>query len=466
MSSRIHDNLNLGKKALLDVRLEPVSTYLNLPDPNLASNYIPEGGEILVRDTGLNYQAQYDPLNPTILIWVCTNPAFSGSVTGVPFIVLNYSALSILYSANNLQKGAFYKISDKADAGIVLQALETKELSLHGSAVFLVPDYQLVGNYSGTPLAFGTNFGVWYTAVEASLNAGDVVIYNGLMYQCISAAALNGTEPGVNTLAYSLLSKSTTNGYIKEVDFVIYDFVADVIVNRKDKRNNSVNNNYAAFQWGNDLTRYNTVENSALFENLNSRGTIYNNYLGNSVVVTCDNTHEGVIANSTFKNRGFGYTCNANSGITLLNHCTIELDENITFSSTDDYSFLNCTSYISSFEVDLDMSVDFAAGVLTIPTNLNYAGVFKLKNNSGQTITKILNLPSFYAVRFTVQNGNTQKFSHTAVASAVTGDLVSDNATSITITGRNTAADIIEYQKTGVSSGTPLNRRYNIVKLA
>jgi len=462
----INNNFDLKKKALLDERLLPVDSYSNLPDPNLPSKFIPEGATILVRDTGLNYQAQIDPLNTNNLIWVVVNPAFAGSITGVPFISLTYSALNILYSANNLQKGAFYKITDRADAGIVLQALDTKELSLHGSGIFLVPDYQSLGNYTGTPLAYGNTYGVWFAALESTISTGDVVIYNGFMYQCISNVTLNGTAPDVNNLAYSLLTKSITNGYIKEVDLITYNFETDTILSRKDKRNNIVNNGVHLFQWGNDLTYKNTIENSANFENINSRGTIYNNYIGNSAVVICDNTHEGLLRNNTFRNRGFTYTCNANAGLTLLNHCTVELDENITFLATKEYAYLSCTSYISSFDADLNMSVDFAAGVLTIPTNLNYVGSFKLKNNNNQIITKILNLPSFYAVRFAVQNGNTQNFSHTPIGSAVAGNLVSDTAIPNAIVGRNTSSDIIEYQLTGVSAGVPLCRRYNIVKLA
>jgi hypothetical protein len=95
---------------------------------------------------------------------------------------------------------------------------------------------------------------------------------------------------------------------------------------------------------------------------------------------------------------------------------------------------------------------------LIIPTNLNYVGVFTIINNTGQTITKIVNLPASHKVRFYVENGNTQLFSHTTIANPAVNLLVSDAAAVNTIVGRADGSDFIEYELSGRK-----NRRYNAV---
>jgi hypothetical protein len=462
----INNDFDLKKKSLLDKRLTPVTTFVNLPDPNLASNFIPEGAIILVQDTGLNYQAQYDPLNPTTLIWVNQNPSFSGTITGVPFVELLYSSLMSLYTSNTLVKGAFYKITDKADAGIIVQAVGINQLSLNASGVYLNPDYQYNGDYSGLALTPANKLGVWNSGL--SVITSDVVIWDGNMYQCISSGSIDGNSPSVNTTAYILLNKSVTNGYIQEVDAIEYNFINDYTVSRSDKRANTVNNDLQLFQWGNDNVYANSVSTISTFEILNNSGFIYGNSLSNAAWVICDNTHVGSITRNKFSSTGgFTYTCNATANQVLLYNCNISLNQNIVFKSNALYSSLICSNEKSTFKEGLDMNTVFASGDLTIPTNLNYVGQFVLVNNSGQNIQRIVNMPNPFIVRFSTFANQDQNFVTTAYASAISlGMLVSDSLTTINIRSNAFVADIIEYETVEITPGILIHRRYNVVKLA
>lgn len=465
MSTRTHDNFNLGKKALLDARLEPVSTFTSLPDPNLPSYYIPKGGIILVEDTGKNYQAQEDPGNVPNLMWVDISVPSAGVITGVAFIESTYASIDALRIAGTLIKGAFYRITDRADDGIVVQAISTDKLSFGGNASYLLADYNNTADYTNAPLALNNRNGVWDASLESTMVNGDVVIWNGNNYQVQSAGSFAGTNPSINALAYFLLPKDVRKGYITEVDFVKYDFVNDSILERSDKRGNIISaTGVPFFQWGNDLVAGNTVLNFAKYDCINNRGVIQGNTLSGSVTVVTDSTSVGTIRTSRFNCTGYTYTCNSTLiAKVLLNNCDVFLNTNITFNSTSQYSDRSCELGTSTFNEDIDMTTAFSAGDLTIPAALNYVGIFRLVNNSGQTISKILNLPSFVKSRFNVATGNNQNFAHTAVALAVLGNLVSDSAATNNIVGRaGLPDDIIEYEP--ATSG--IIRRYNIIKLA
>jgi hypothetical protein len=465
MSTKIHDNFKLGKKSVLDARLEPVSTFTNLPDPNLPSNYIPKGGVVLVEDTGKNYQAQEDPSNVPNLMWVDISVPSSGVITGVPFIELPYSTINSHRINNTLVKGAFYKITDRADAGIVVQALSNNKISFNGNGLYLLADYNNNGDYTNAPLSVTNTLGVWDVSLESSMINGDITIWNGNNYQVQNFGSLNGTNPSLNTLAYFLLPKDVTKGYILEVDFLKYDFVNDNIMERSDKRGNVITGSGVPyFQWGNDLVIANNVQNFAKYDCVNNRGIIYGNSLSGSVTVVTNNLNIGTIRTSKFSATGFTYICNSTilSQI-LLSNCEIYINENITVKSTSQYTNKFCGfSSLSNFEEDIDMSSSFAAGTLTIPVGLNYVGVYKLINNNNQTISKILNSPKL-RFRFNVQSGNNQNFSHTAVFSAVLGNMVADSVSTNNIIGRiGLPNDFIEYEL----DPSGILRRYNIVKLS
>jgi hypothetical protein len=296
-------------------------------------------------------------------------------------------------------------------------------------------------------------------SIEGTFSVRQVVFWNGLHYLIIDKGAFDGSSPDNNTTAYQELAKITTNGYIEEVDFILYDFNDDVIIWQEDKRGNKWNpDGVDSFQRGNDLYKNVYVNNGANIDSINQRGTILSITLFDTVTVVFDNTNEGQITGCTFGG-GSIINCNFNLGKTL-DLCSIAPIADITFDNTKSYAYKTINSLASNFEADLNMdSLSIYTGTqLIIPTNLNYVGVFTIINNTGQTITKIVNLPASHKVRFYVENGNTQLFSHTTIANPAVNLLVSDAAAVNTIVGRADGSDFIEYELSGRK-----NRRYNAV---
>ncbi len=119
---------------------------------------------------------------------------------------------------------------------------------------------------------------------------GDVVIWNLLHWQLTDAAALDGTDPETNTAAYTqLLKTDTEQGYLEVWDISEFDFPANWIQFRGDKKGNLIR--YASndglgigvsaatlFQFGRDSWYGNIVDNG-LINQPNFIGNIYGNSL-------------------------------------------------------------------------------------------------------------------------------------------------------------------------------------------
>lgn len=373
---------------------------------------------------------------------------------------VTYAEAQALVASSSLVVGEHYKLTDKADLGIILLAVSNNQFSLEGEGIFLNPDFQGVGS-----LAFNIK-DVWYAGGEGGLGYvnGDVVFWNGLHYQVTDSGAFAGTDPSVTPLAYTLLSKSVANGYIEETDFILYDFDSDRVIERNDKRGNKIRgyasepNNSAidVFQWGNDLVKSNIVQNFAYFECYNNRGRIFGNILSLYVIVNVTNENLGELYNNIISGQ---YTITADfDAFVSLTSCNIFTPYSFTFINTisSDRKMLDFNN--STFEVDIDITTRLVAGTLTLATAHKYIGIFNLLNSAGQTVDKIVNLPATHKCRFYPTAGATQLFSHTAIAGAILDQLISDAAAINTITGRTNGSDFIEYERAG-----NLNRRYNAV---
>jgi len=450
----------------------------NLPVEYIVSQTVAQiisqssSGSFIVQDDGVN-MAQEPKLN-FVGYTVEDNPA-NQSTDIVAVKSIEYADLENLRSAGQLPLGAKYLITDRGDAGIIVDVSAPNIISLHAKGLFLNPDFQDVGDYSGLLIPKGNNKGVWFLAGQSGVGAfanDDIVFWNGIMYQVTDDSQFDTNSPDINTDAYSPLSKSVTNGYILEPDTIMYNFNNDVILSRKDKRGNIVENEYAVnlFQWGNDYVTYNEVNSSFYFNCINARhsGISSNIFIRGIIVLKiCDSIKTCVFLNANLVINGVG----------VIKEITFDIVENIIISNNSiniiggqvnrEYSSLlindNATGSLGeALELDLNDPTIFSGTILTIPTEYSLAGFFKLKNSGGSTITKIINLTTLFKnVRFIVEDGDNQIFSHTGIASAAANDLVSDGAANNTIVGRTNGGDFIEYQKIG-----NLNVRTNIVKLA
>ena len=370
------------------------------------------------------------------------------------FIELTYAQAAAEAAACTLVEGAHYKITDRADLGITLLAVTSCEFSLEGQGIFLNPDFQDIGALSGSM------DGVWYAGGEAGYTNSEVVIWDGLHYQVIEDTAFDGTNPATNSLlpvpAYIVLPKTILNGYIEEVDFILYDFAGDEILRRIDKRNNDINSFLDVFQWGNDSVFQNKVYSDGQLRCINQRGTVNRLDVSKQATVTASETHESSLVNCVFKARAI-YNCSMITGEMISCEVEAPVDNiliNYTFDPDTFHVLKQLNSSGSNFEAELDMTdgddYNAATDTLTIPTDLNYVGIFNLVDCAAQPILKIVNLPSVGEVEFRVADAaDTVVFTNTAIGGAVANNLVADVAGNNTLVGRIDGNDFIRYRKSG-----------------
>lgn len=367
-------------------------------------------------------------------------------------IPVTYAEAQTLITNSSLEEGNHYFLSDKADAGILLLAVTTNQFSLEGQGVFLRPDFQNT---------YLNNVGGWHSGLAGLVANTSVTIWNGLQYTNLTGVV--GTAPDGDLVNWAVIPKTNLT-YIQEIDFILYDFVGDSIIEINDKRNNKIVTAQAVenFQFGNDSVRNNTVISNGLLSCINQRGVVINNVVESNGALVLSELHEGTIRFCSFiANQVNG---DLDAGIEYT-ECYFDLIFNITLVPSVSQIDKKISKNESTFEIDLDMTdgADYtlATTTLDITTDRNYFGIFNLLNNTGQTISKISNLPSTHKSRFYVENGNTQLFNHNTIIGAVANMLVSDAAAINTITGRINGSDLIEYEKAG-----NLNRRYNAVILS
>ena len=302
-----------------------------------------------------------------------TATAVGGAVTvtinGVNYISLTYSSLSSLISADDVQIGQNYLVSNaiflvnttdiyaSENVPIMVKGIATNGVSLEGSGIFLNADYQQDGDYSGVS-GFVANIGVWTASLTPVAN--DVCMWNNFHYKNLTGA--NGVaNPNVDTTNWVLLSKSVTNGYIQEIDFILYDEATNRIIFREDKRLNQVDKNdsygddnyetFALFQWGNDNVQNNIVKGYSVFKNFN-----------NLVIGTPATPPQSAIFGNTLlssyclleSNSGYFYNNN------LERYSTIQITNNLG-------SFDNNNLYSSSFTIvdELEIASQINQNTLT-----------------------------------------------------------------------------------------------------
>lgn len=126
----------------------------------------------------------------------------------------------------------------------------------------------------------------------------------------------------------------------------------------------------------------------------------------------------------------------------------------IIINSVSTFTFgKTCRDGYSNFEYTLDFNTDYNLGTqtLTIPaTNTQHIGIFNLSNTASNTVTKIVNCPTYFPVNFVPNNAQVVSFAHTSITTAVADNLVSDAGTfTNTLNGRVNGSDFVEYKKSG-----------------
>jgi len=222
------------------------------------------------------------------------------TIDGASIVTLTNAQMLALISGFTVVKGQFYKITDNsfADLGVVIQGVTNNSVSIQGAGLFLNPDFQGVGVYTGV-VGFAGQLGLWSANVQPVV-IGNVVIWNNLHYVNLTGAW--GTAPHTDLVNWSVLAKSDTTGYILETDFVKYNVFTNTIIYRADKRLNEVDlfirgllNSLLFFQWGRDVVTKNKLVGSCI---MNCRNSVVN--FDSNII------HDGLLEDDTYSGGAIG----------------------------------------------------------------------------------------------------------------------------------------------------------------
>ena len=159
----------------------------------------------------------------------------------MPKLTLNvtYSEMAALIAASGLNTQRFYKITDRGDRGLILQAATTNQLAFDGIRYMLCP-----ATYATGADAYSNNWiGVWNAAKQATATEGQLCIWNGLVWK--AGATLNGDTPdGLfevgGATGWTVIPKEsfTNHEYVQMTFGVTYDFENDWINKQWDGKGN------------------------------------------------------------------------------------------------------------------------------------------------------------------------------------------------------------------------------------
>ena len=326
---------------------------------------------------------------------------------------ITYGGLFALYNAGTMVPGTFYNIINRADNGIVVQAVSASELALNATGIFLNPDFQSVGDYSDvfaeTGITYTSTQGVWTAAGEAGYANGMIVFYFRSHWQVIDDLSFDGNSPDSNPTAYQVLQKTTSNfGYIREADYIEYSLVADAFLRRKCKRENDIIGavNIDVFQWGRDVVSNNIasgIANSGLNCQNSLCTSISDNYIGQGISVDLNdigmtNTwdrnklYNGAKYNVTTIGVSFTGTTGEFNGNTLTPTEDIIFDSAI--NSFGSYEGQVLSKLGSTFEIIFE---DTGLTAIDLGTAQTYAGIVNIQQaaagTSAITIVDLLNFP-------------------------------------------------------------------------
>jgi hypothetical protein len=93
----------------------------------------------------------------------------AGGGGGASITDITYADMETAISGATLTPGQFYRITDASgtDLGFICQAVKEDEITVSGTGGYLNVDFPAVGNYSNTPVAFGTQLGIWRLGFES-----------------------------------------------------------------------------------------------------------------------------------------------------------------------------------------------------------------------------------------------------------------------------------------------------------
>lgn len=233
-----------------------------------------------------------------------------GGGTPVNFIEKTYTEMSALIAGDGLVAGSFYKITDRGDLGIIVQAVSANQITKEGTRIMLCPTGYGTGSFDGN-----TWIGVWNSTKTANID--DLTIWGGKVWKNLNGNIGAAVDDFTLDAEWQLIDKATfSNGeYVQMIFGVEYDFTLDWINKQWDDKGNifgvTISNNPFAGVNPVDACDWN-------YESLNTGGVFFPFYDNVCQGIFNNSNNEAIIGN---KVTGFIYN-NSNGGVINYNSNT------------------------------------------------------------------------------------------------------------------------------------------------
>lgn len=306
----------------------------------------------------------------------------SGSIeNGCCYEEVTYAEAAAKIAANTLVKGKMYKITDRGDLGIFLEAISENQFNQEGSRLMLIPNWNCYSAF----IMYNEN---------AAYVEGDQVIWNGKVWDNLTGD--NTHKPGEDTIDWEVIPKavgvqstSCEEGvyvYVENWFGIIYDFDNDWISKQWDDRRNVFGMSYDL----SPIYGFNPVDVSDWwiaqgfnFELQNTR-KMYNNECegiwnnteneGGDAYIIVDNRNTGNISNNLFHSNHLQLTgIHKNSNVGKIENNQVE-------------GYIGLNSNLG------DILTNVVAGHISYNTNNGYIenntneGEISYNNNNGSII--------------------------------------------------------------------------------
>lgn len=329
----------------------------------------------------------------------------SGSIDGgCCYNEVTYAEAQALVAANELIKGSLYKITDRGDLGIYLEAVENNKFEEEGVRNMLIPNVNLIHEFR------------YWDYPDVSYDTGDNTVYEGLVYESLVDGNIETpVDDGIN---WQLIPKALDNDeYVNKTFGVLYDFEEDWIYLQWDEYDNRVG--HAPDQYGGE----NRIEITDwwLFQFVNNQSVdsynfVYNNrahgIYGNTLIHDGgqgrlhDNTCLfGTISGNSFTMGGtsygiylnnVAYGINNNIGITGIygNTCfniASNVGQCLINNNTGGVYFIvgNVVGAIGSIDISYNTTLGDISGNVTEDGEGNYSFTISYNSNIGGIVNNI-----------------------------------------------------------------------------
>lgn len=390
--------------------------------------------------TSFYYMEEGDPLPVEYIVdedidTIIAQQPEGGPPGAIPTFVIEgtWEEIDALKTANNLEKGSFYKITDRYnyqaggsgtipnqtflgdDRGLVyIQALETNVLSKEAIRIMACPSF-----YDSGIHGVDAWNGVWHPTIVLGIN--ELAIYGGVVW---SNNGLDPTGTNINNIQLDATNwtkkvKTLTNLYTDKQFSCLYDFDNDWFEEQKDGSGNEVGYDFAfAVDTGKpynpcDVTDWNFTGGRgaglSYFYNNKVRSGIYNNVSqeihsntmidyeseirDNKTIQIYSNTGREIVGNTCLyilRNRVNSIIINTNTSSIANNICYQIADNGSTIVSIDNNIIMgNINSNNNTGNISFNSTNEYFNSIIGLPSGTGHMTNNYLKNNASLVLFTI-----------------------------------------------------------------------------